>query len=217
MPDILFKRSKMLEAEVDSFLDAIAQGAMLFREGVKNYLENRMDVFQDNLKTLDAKETEADVLRRGIRQKLYYQMLIPEARGDVLGLLENMDNVIDAAEKTLFQFDVELPEIPKDLNQDFLELADYSANAVEALVMAARAFFKDVSAVSDYINKVLFYEKEADKAEDRLKRKIFKTESITRLSHRMHLRYFALHVGSLSDEAEEVCERLSVYAIKRSF
>ena len=45
MPDILFKRSKMLESEVDSFLDAVAQGAMLFREGVKNYLENRMEVW----------------------------------------------------------------------------------------------------------------------------------------------------------------------------
>jgi uncharacterized protein Yka (UPF0111/DUF47 family) len=36
------------------------------------------------------------------------------------------------------------------------------------------------------------------------------------LSHKIHLRYFALHVGQLSDAAERVADRLAIYSIKRT-
>jgi hypothetical protein len=201
--------------EVESFLDSIAQGVMVFREGVKHYLGDNDEAFKDNLKTISDHEGEADRLRRNTRQQLYNKMLIPESRGDVLGLLENMDNVIDRAKETLLQFDVEQPQITEELDDEFMELVDLSVKAVESLVMAARAFFVNVSEVNNYINQVMFYEKEVDKAEDRLIRKIFDMDR--GLSHKMHLRDFVTHIGGLSDEAEEVCERLSVYAIKRSF
>ncbi len=82
---------------------------------------------------------------------------------------------------------------------------------------AARAFFKEISVVNDYINKVSFFEHEADKLEDIIKSKAFNSIEIENLSRKVQIRYFAERVAKLSDGAEEVCERLAISVIKRSF
>ena len=69
--------------------------------------------------------------------------------------------------------------------------------------------------VNDYSHKVYFYEKEVDMVSDRIKRQVFRRDDLD-LCHKMHLRYFALHIENLSDEAEKVADRLSIYTIKRS-
>jgi hypothetical protein len=66
----------------------------------------------------------------------------------------------------------------------------------------------------DCINKVDFYESEADRAGLRLKKQIFQSDMD--LARKHHLRYFADALESLSDIAEEVSERLSIASIKRS-
>jgi uncharacterized protein Yka (UPF0111/DUF47 family) len=69
--------------------------------------------------------------------------------------------------------------------------------------------------VEDYIHKVHFYEHEADQLEEQAKKAIFESTEIERLSEKLQLRNFVELIASLSDEAEDVAERLSVYAIKR--
>ncbi len=65
------------------------------------------------------------------------------------------------------------PEIPAEYHGDFASLADKATLAVESLVLASRAFFRNIEAVGNYNHKVLFYEKEADKMGTKLKRAIF--------------------------------------------
>jgi hypothetical protein len=142
-------------------------------------------------------------------------MLIPESRGDVLGLLETTDNVIDATKKVLGQFDVEKPNIREFMRPILAKLAKASADALDNVVRADRAFFTNKESVEDYIHKVHFYEHEADQLEEQAKKAIFESTEIERLSEKLQLRNFVELIASLSDEAEDVAERLSVYAIKR--
>ncbi len=212
---ILFRSSKVLQASVDEYLDKISQGVLIFQMGVNNYLDKDEVNFESRLKTIDNLESTADMLRRKIENDLYSHSLIPEHRGDVLGLLESIDNLIDTAKKTLTQFAVERPFIPDDLSDDYKTLTDLNVQASEQIVKATRAFFKDVRMVSDYSHKVYFYEKEVDVVSDRIKRNVFRRDDLE-LCQKMHLRYFALHIENISDEAEKVADRLSIYAIKRS-
>ncbi len=211
---LLFKRTRALEAQIDELLDAISEGTLVFQQGIEDYLLKDGERFEQRLRAIADFERNADALRREIETRLYRESLIPDHRGDVLGLLENIDNVIDEAKKTLNQFAVERPEIPADLTADYLDLAKASVAAAQHLVSAARAFFRDITAVPDHIHKVYFYEKEADRLADRLKRKIFSRD--LDLAHKIHLRYFCLHVENLSDRAEEVADRLAIYTIKRT-
>ena len=210
----LFKNVRALEAQIDDFLDAISEGMLVFKEGIKDYLNKKSDQFEIRIKQIGDYERKADRLRREIENELYSHSLIPEHRGDVLGLLENIDHVINAGKEVLNQFSVEEPDIPSDLHADFLQLTEKSICAAEAIVKAARSFFRDISSVKDSLHKVYFYETEADQVGDQVKRRIFSMD--IDLSRKMHLRYFASHVERISDRAEEVADRLSIYTIKRN-
>ena len=211
---ILFKPTKQLESQIDEFLDAVSQGAIVFIQGIKNYLEGDKENFTDRLANIGKLESNADKLRRTIENRLYTQTLIPEHRGDVLGLLESTDNIIDTMKETLNQIDIECPFIPEELSKGFLELAEMSVQSSESLVCAARAFFKDVKSVKDHLHKVYFYEKEADRLGNKIKKEAFQLD--IDLSMKFHLRYFALHIQEVSDKAEDVADRLAIYTIKRT-
>ena len=155
---ILFRATKQLEAQIDDFLNTVNEGALVFKHGVKNYLEKNQDEFKDRIRNISKLEAKADELRRVIETQLYEQTLIPEHRGDVLGILESTDTVIDTMKETLYQFDVETPDIPDELDRYYLELTDMSTLSSENLVVAIRAFFRDVKTVKDYLHKVIFYE-----------------------------------------------------------
>ncbi len=215
MNSLFPKRSKELESDVDSYLDKVSVAGLVLLDGIKSYLEGKADQFEKNYLEISKIESDADQMRRDIKHRLYTYMLIPESRGDVLGLLETIDDIVDVCEKVLEQFSIENPQIPDFLKGDFLTLAELSSKAVEEVVKGAQAFFRQIEMVSNYVNKVHYYEHKADDIEEQLKRKAFNSDEIKRFSYKVHMRYFAEKIALVSDVSESVCERLSVYAIKR--
>ena len=158
----IFGRTQALEREIDEFLDKLSQCALLFKLAVRIYLvEGGNGEFEEKKSQVAELESRADQLRRGIEVQLYSQTLIPDARGDVLGLLETLDSIINTLEGTLWNFSIETPDIPSQLHVDFQELTEMAVMAVESLVLAARSFFRNIGAVGDHMHKVMFYEKEA--------------------------------------------------------
>lgn len=209
------KKTKLLEADIDTYLDKVSTAGSVFYEGVKAYIEGKVEKFNNKYNHITNLETEADKLRRDIKHQLYTYMLIPESRGDVLGLIETLDDVVDVCEKVIEQFSIEKPDIPDFLKSDLLEVARLSEKTVDEVVKATRAFFREINMVSDYVNKVHFYEHEVDDVEEHLKRKAFNSPEIKKFSEKVHMRYFIEKIATVSDVAESVAERLAVYAIKR--
>lgn len=211
----LFRRTKALENEIDDFLNKLSEGALAFRMGVQVYIaQGRTAAFEEKLYHVNTLENTADNLRRSIEIKLYSQTLIPESRGDVLGLLETLDSVLNLVEGALWAFFIERPEIPEAFRVDFVDLTDKVVQSVEALVQAARAFFRNIEAVPDHNHKVMFFEKEADKISTKLKLAIF--DSDLPLPNKSHLRYFVENIDNVADQAEDVADRLAIYTIKRT-
>ncbi len=213
---IFTSKAKMIQLEMDRYFSFIDQGALLLEEAIKKYLEGKMESFEAKAVEIDSIERKADDLRRQIKHRLYAEMLIPDSRGDVLGLLETLDNVLDVAKHVTTHFSIETPEIPGFLKDDFLELTETCVKAVLELTLAVRAFFRELYRVTEHLDKVHFWEHEADVIEERVKRKAFASEEITLFSKKVHMRYFAERISLLADESEAVAERLAVYAIKRA-
>ncbi len=210
---LIFKRTKELENQIDDYLDSVVRGALLFKQGIKYYIEGLTDEFENRITDLDELESKADDLRRDIENKLYAHTLIPESRGDVLGLLESSDRVLNKIAEILLQFSIETPAIPDDLHSLFMELSSTSVSSVEAMVMAIRSYFKNLPAVRDQTNKVLFYEKESDKIAEKIQRIVFKKDM--ELSKKMHINHFVNNIEKFADRAEDVCDRLEIATIKR--
>jgi uncharacterized protein len=209
------KANKSIEL-INKFLNCIDQSLLLFREGVKNYLYKNMGNFSSNLQSLASCEMESDVLRREIENTLYTQSLMPQLRGDIMRLLEEMDNLIDQAKKNLFQFDVEMPNIPSELIPDLIKLTQTSVSAAESVIPAAKSYFSEPVNVTEKIHRVYFFEKETDLLADVIRRKIFREMPELKLSEKFHLRYFTLHIENISDIAEKVADLLTIMAIKRT-
>ncbi|MFV2002875.1 MAG: DUF47 domain-containing protein [Paracoccaceae bacterium] len=210
----LFRRTKGLEFKIDEYLSKLSESAILFKLAIKAYLrEGCSDDFQAKLAEIIALESSADALRRRIKTELYTHTLIPESRGDVLGLIETLDDLLNFFESTLLAFSSERPVIADEFRPGFKQLTNMVVSAVDALVMASRAFFHTPLAVHDYNHKVVLYEKEADKVSSKLKLAIFQSD--LELAHKTHLRDFVEHIDNVANWAEDVSDRLEVYAIKR--
>lgn len=210
---ILFRQSRELEAEIDEYLDLILQGGLLYRQGVKCFLDHRHDEFEQRLHELRAIEQRGDTLRRGVESKLYLHTLIPESRGDVLGLLESADEVLNMVTSTLLQFSIEMPDLLDDLNPLFVDLADNAIATVDAMVAGCRAYFRNLAAVRDHIARVQGLREEVNRLAETYARAVFQRD--LRLSHKNQLRYFVAHTERIAEDADDVCDRLAIAAIKR--
>ncbi len=211
---MLFKETKLLEKQMDNFLDIINESVLVFKEGVRRYLKNQLDDFESSLNKVEVLENRADDLRRDIENRLYTETLIPESRGDVLGLLENMDKLVNGSKHVLKEFSIEIPLIPLEYHEGFIELADIAGTGVEEVVQAARRFLSDPLSVKANLHKVYHYEEEADRIAEKIKRKVFRSD--LELAQKNHIRHFIINMDSIADRAEDVADRLAIYTIKRS-
>ncbi len=210
-----FGKTKKLECDIQDYLKLLKESGIIFHEAIHEYMNFEFEDFDKRVIDISELEKEADELRRVVRTKLYKDMLIPEARGDVWDLVESLDGILNGVEKVLENFSFERPHIPQFVKRYFIKIGEHTQKTIEELVNATNAYFTNPNMVNDYINKVLFYEHEIDKIEDLIKQTVFSTDKIEQLSHRIQLRYFAEKMALLSDISEKVCEKLAVFVIKQ--
>ncbi|GGP02094.1 hypothetical protein GCM10010992_05100 [Cloacibacterium rupense] len=210
-----FKQTNDTINNINHFFDVIDQALIVFKEGTKNYLYNHTEQFNTNLESMSALENEADNLRHKIESNIYSLTSLARVRGDIIRLIENMDDIVDILESSLFQFEIERPYVPAELYADFVRLTELSTMAVENLIPAAKSYFKNPENLNEKIHRVYFYEKETDKQAQNLKRRVFHDFNTLKLSEKFHLRYFALHIENLSDAAEKAADQLLIMSIKR--
>ncbi|RUM45375.1 MAG: DUF47 domain-containing protein [Desulfocapsa sp.] len=211
----ILRKDRGVEKQIDSFLDKVVRSGLIFSQGAEAYLKGNTVDFQRKLQEITVVEHEGDDLKRTVQQYLYTKTLIPESRGDVLQLLEDMDALLDRFKGALWRMEIENLDIKKEYHEDFLTLIKCVGETVEAIVLAVRSFFKNIDAVADHLDKVYYWETESDKISTRLQMAIFRNEDL-RLSHRMLQRELARHLDKIADRAEDVADRLNIYVIKRS-
>ena len=211
----ILKKRLDISKQFDVFLDKVNESGLLFKSGVDAYMSDTIESFEKKIEEIIEAEHDGDALRRDLEETLYVQTLIPESRGDVLELLENMDALLDRFKGALWKFNIERPELIKEFNDDFRELTSIVVDAVEAIVRSSRAFFKNVSSVADHLHKVPYWESQSDKIASKLQQTIFRREDLS-LSEKLQLRDFVRHIDKIADRAEDVSDKLRIYVIKRS-
>lgn len=211
----ILKKRLDIGKQFDVFLDKVSEAGLLFKAGVDAFLSDNIESFENKINDIIETEHEGDALRRNLEETLYIQTLIPESRGDVLELLENLDALLDRFKGALWKFNIERPQLIKEYNDDFRELTGIVVEAVEATVRSSRAFFKASSSVTDHIHKVPYWESQSDKIASKIQQTIFRQEGLS-LSEKLQLRDFVKHIDKIADRAEDVSDKLRIFVIKRS-
>ena len=207
----MFGRNKVNQiiADLDQFIDKMDECVLLYKNGIRNYLEGNSQAFADNINTTD--------LRRNIENSLYSYTLVSENRVDILQLLEHMDMIVGQLYKNLVQYEIEIPFFPSELNVEFLKLVELASLSVEITAQSIRNHFRSPQLLQENIHRIYYYEKEADKLAQAIKRKVFHEMENFKLSQKIHLRYFTLHVEQIAEEAMKAADLLSVLAVKQRF
>ena len=139
------KKTNKTISDLDSFLD---------------YLEGNKKDFDDNLESITKLRDTSTDLRRTIENELYSYSLVTDQRVEIMQLLEQLDMIVNLLHKNLWQYEIEIPFFPSELNVDFLKLVEITGLAVEGTIQATRDYFKAPRFVNEKTHRIYFFEKE---------------------------------------------------------
>ena len=115
-----------------------------FERGWQVYLDEGLtERFNHLVGTTHKEESRADDLRRRIEWELYSKALIPESRGDILGLVESVDRLLSLAEWSMMEVQLQKLEVPQTLQESFGKLVHVVHSCCEAVDDAVRALLLD--------------------------------------------------------------------------
>ena len=211
---VFTRTTKNLIIKIDEFFDNVDLGLLVFREGIRAYLEKDREAFERHLLKVDSLEGNADKLQRAIENEMITHSILPQHRAEVSTLIDQLDEIIDAVKSTLNEISIEMPDIPPSLNKNFISLTETSVNAAEELIPAARAFFKAPFTVREKLLKVYYFETETDKISYSTKKIIFQEMHELDLANKSQLRFIIQHIEKISDQAQKAADLLSGMAIK---
>ena len=118
---MLKNHEKELMQSINLFLDNILKINNLFKTLLQKYFENQFNDVQKVTDQISDLESECDALRRDVERKIYSETLIPEIRGDVLGMLENLDKIPGQIQGNAHSFNTEKPKVDTELNKNFFK------------------------------------------------------------------------------------------------
>ena len=210
---MLKNHEKELMISINLFLDNILKINNLFKTLLKKYFDQKFDDVQKVTDQISNLESECDALRRDVERRIYSETLIPEIRGDVLGMLENLDKIPGQIQGNAHSFNTEKPNVNPELDKNFIKLCDYASECISLLIEGARSFFVDKNITIEKCLEVSRVESKADKISTDLKKTIF-TNSENGLATKVHLKYFVEIMDEVANLSEDVADRLIISSSK---
>ncbi len=210
----LFARTRDLEHIIDHLHDKIIEMTMVFKEAIDIYLkEQRSENYRQTSKKIKMIEHDSDAMRREIESRLYEQNLIPDMRGNILQLVENLDRVVNLFDEVAHKFYIEQPDIPEKYHDQLQTLVRQVSECAENMAISSRAFFRDLVTLRDYSKKVYLLEHQSDKTSAKLRKAVF--DSDMELAQKIQINTFVEEVADIADLAEDCIDALLIFAIKR--
>ena len=118
---IIFKKEKEVIDLIEKHADKMEECLSTAIKTIQAYLEDNLDAAKTLARQTDKIESDADLIRHEIRDKLYYGAYMPLIREDIYKLVECIDMVANSAEKCCDFFLNQRPVIPDFLKPEYLE------------------------------------------------------------------------------------------------
>ena len=212
---LFWKKQDSIEEMINRYFESSDACFQQFEKGMDIYFaDGQSEAFDAAVERIHKAESAADDLRRDIELTLYGKALLPESRGDILGLLESFDRLPNRAETVAFTLRCERLDLPKALVNQFQELIQINLQAYYLVRKTVSNLFENPRVTLHSAQQVEKKESASDHLEREMITRIF-TDSTLDNGMRVLLRDLVLIIGSISDRAEETSDRVSIIAIKR--
>ena len=211
---LLWKREKEVRDRLQEYFACADEAVKEFEAGMACYLEKGpCQEFVEVDRRIHAAESRADDLRIDIEKSLYRRMLLPESRGDLLGLLEAFDRMPNVAEDVTSMIRTMHIELPEQWRGSFGEMVDKNVEAYHQVRKGVDALFSDPDSVEKTVAPVDKLESASDKLEMGLISEVFASDLDK--ADMLVLRELINRLGDISDAAERVSHRLEIVSFKR--
>lgn len=211
-----FQRTNLLISEIDEFIDTVSEAVMVLEQTFLHYLEDGPDDYLDEkIERIRAVEDRADELRRDIANVIYAEMLMPDTRGDVLGLLDEVDTSLDDCSHIIMKLGIERPDLPSQFVAGLKSVLGESIKATQEVMLGARAYFNEPYAVRTHVHRISFHNREATTITLRAGREIYTSE--LPLERKQQIVGWFVALRSLASHADDIGDKLAIFAVRRSF
>ena len=195
--------------------DKVKECAWMFKRAAECYVQQDCEEFDQLTEEVAKLESQADWLKRNLRNHLPRGLLMPVDKFILLDCLREQDHVLDDVEEALYWLSFKpMGGIPEELVGDFLDLIDAVVPAIEKLPeMAAQAITYFKSKTEDerkklkrIIRDIHQAEKEADHLEHELKKKAFAV--LRDAVDIFHVVRVVEIIGNIGDDAQNASDRM---------
>lgn len=209
-----FNKNKKLQGQIDRYQGELKAAMDLFGDAMDYFIEQGADeTFEVKAKQLHQHESDGDDLRREIEIQMYAKSLLPESRGDMLGLIESMDEVPGQAQSILWQISTQNLQLPNYLSRDAEELIGFSRETVDTVLDAVDDLLGERERVRELTQVIDNNESMCDDLERKMIKKIF--DSDQPVAEKLLLKELVLELGEISDLCEKISDRITIFNIKQ--
>lgn len=209
-----WKKNNKIHQMLDDYFSQCDTAFCRFENAMETFFSQGYgEAFRSDVEACHRAESRADDLRRGIEMTLYGKALLPESRGDLLGLIETFDSLPNMVDTIVYSMLCQQTPVPEDFFEDYRELLRVNIEAYHVTRKAVDALLNNPK-VTLYLTKdVDEKESQSDRVERRIISKVF--SSIYDIGTKILLRDLVLLIGEISDRAEKTADRIGIIAIKR--
>lgn len=209
-----FKRQLKIESLIHSYLSNLKMSQQSFDEALNTCLEDGVcDHFDFLTEQTHKFESKADDIREEINTLMYGKALIPESRGDIMGLLEAIDQIPRLFEVILYMIKTQRLVIPDFVSLDVKELTEVSLESCDLMIKQIEALFKKTAGMEALVSTIDHNESHCDHIERRIITKIF--DSDLDPFEKLQLKEMIVHMGDISDQADRVSKQVNILSMKR--
>lgn len=158
-------------------------------------------------------ESKADDIREEINELMYGKALLPESRGDIMGLLESMDEILRYFETILHRIKDQKLAIPKFIMPDIEELLTCSLESCDLMLEQVDALFRKGEGIRKLVYEIDLKESQCDHIERRLFKAIFDSDLDN--YQKIQAKEIVLLMGEIPDQVDRVSKRVNIIRMKR--
>ena len=211
----LFKKEKAVIALISKHLDMVEDCVQASLKAGEFYIQGDIGQAKVHARNSRSFESEADLVRHDIRDKLYSGAYLPLLREDIYKLVESIDKVGNAAEACCDFFLNQRPAIPQEMASSFLAATRESLGIIASLKLAVLCYFKGyckIETVRDHTREIGLQESRVDKLEWDLTKEMFTSE--LDFARQLHLKLCLDSIVEVSDRAEDAGDQLELATLK---
>ncbi len=214
MFEFFFKKQRQIESLIYSYLEDLKLSQRHFSEALSICLEGGICGDFDFQTDLTHKfESKADDTREEIKTLMYGKALLPESRGDIMGLLEAMDQIPRLFELVLHMISTQKLIIPEFIVGDIKELIRITLESCALVLKEVEILFKRAEGIRVLVSTIDHNESHCDHIERRIITKIF--DSPIDPFHKLQLKEMVVNMGDISNQADRVSKRINIISMKR--